>query len=213
MVGGGGFGRELAQYAVDTGRFRLKGVLDDRAGEGFDSPHGLEVLGTISGYEIRPGQVFLLAVGNPETRQRIVERYEAAGAVFESVIHPLAYVASTAKLGRGIVVAPFATVGASATVSDFVQVHFYASVAHDTITGPFAALSPYSVVNGGGKLEECVFLGTRATVNPGKRVGAHSRVAAGSVVYRDVPAGSIASGNPAKSRRMMGTSTLSSGEA
>ena len=43
-----------------------------------------------------------------------------------------------------------------------------------------------------------VWIGMRAMVMPGVRIGNHSIVAAGSVVTKDVPAWSIVGGNPAK---------------
>lgn len=45
--------------------------------------------------------------------------------------------------------------------------------------------------------ERC-FIGARAIIMPGIRVGDGSIVGAGSVVTRDVPPGSIAAGNPAR---------------
>ena len=50
----------------------------------------------------------------------------------------------------------------------------------------------------GSRLDGGIFLGTHATITPGIRVGAGSRIAAGAIVYRDVPKGSLAVGNPAK---------------
>lgn len=204
VIGAGGFGREVLQYVYDAGLLRVRGILDDRPPDELVNPHGLPVLGTISGYEPRPGESFLLAVGEPTVRSRIAARFLAAGARFETVVHPMAYVASTATIGAGSIIAPFASVGAFSNLGEFSQVHFYASAAHDTRIGRFSALSPYAVVNGGGRLGERVFLGTRATINPLKSVGDGSKVTAGSVVYQDVPPGSIASGNPAKARRLMG---------
>lgn len=203
IVGAGGFGREVFQYARDTGRFEVVGFLDDREPDSLSIPEGLPLLGGISTYEPREGQAFLMAVGEPEARARIAKRLMGSGARFETVIHPNSYVASSATIGQGSIVAPFASVGASAVLSELTQVHFYASVAHDVRVGRYSALSPYAAVNGGGRLGECVFMGTRATVNPLKAVGDHSKVAAGAVVYQDVPEWSLAAGNPAKPRRLM----------
>ena len=44
----------------------------------------------------------------------------------------------------------------------------------------------------------CCFVGARVVVMPGVRIGDHSVIGAGSVVTRDVPAHSIAIGNPAR---------------
>lgn len=207
IIGAGGFGREVLQYATDVGGFEVKGFLDDRDPSEVQLPRGLPLLGRVADYQPRPGESFLLAVGQPAVRAKIAIRFQSAGARFLTVIHPRAYVASTATVGAGSIIAPFATVGASASVGDLVQVHFYASAAHDTVIGSLSALSPYSVVNGGGRLGEGVFLGTRATVNPQVSVGEYSKVAAGSVVYQDVAERSLVAGNPAKARRLMVVAT------
>lgn len=203
IIGAGGFSRELMQYVADEGRLAVRGFLDDRDPSELQLPDGAVVLGAIESYQPAHGEAFVLAVGEPNARARIAERFLKAGARFETVVHPRAYVASSATVGAGSIIAPFASVGSSAKLGELVQVHFYASVAHDAVVGRCTALSPYSVVNGGGRLGERVFMGTRATVNPLKVVGDGSKVTAGSVVYQDVPSGSIAMGNPAKARRLM----------
>lgn len=43
-----------------------------------------------------------------------------------------------------------------------------------------------------------VWIGTRSIILPGVRVGAHSIIAAGSIVTKDVPEWAIVGGNPAK---------------
>ena len=206
IIGAGGFSRELLQDVLDEGRLTVRGFLDDRDPADLELPEGYALLGSIADYVPAPGEAFVLAVGEPNTRAQIADRFFAAGGRFETVVHPRSYVASSATIGAGSIIAPFASVGASAKVGELVQVHFYASVAHDVVVGRCTALSPYSVVNGGGRLGERVFLGTRATVNPLKAVGDGSKVTAGSVVYQDVPSGSIAMGNPAKARRLMAAS-------
>lgn len=204
IIGAGGFSRELLQYITDHGGFTVRGFLDDRDPVDLRVPEGYHVIGSIRDYVPSSDETFVLAVGEPVQRAKIAMQFQSRGAQFETVVHPRAYVASTATIGAGSVIAPFASVGAMANVGALAQVHFYASVAHDAVVGSYSALSPYSVVNGGGRLGEGVFLGTRATVNPLKSVGDYSKVAAGAVVYQDVPSGALAAGNPAKSRKLMG---------
>lgn len=211
VVGAGGFGREVVQYLRDAfakERCTLAGVLDDRPDPERLAALGLPHLGGIDAYVPGADDRFVVAIGEPRARMKVVRRLEARGARFLTVVHPLAYVASSARIGEGCIVAPFASIGAGAVLGAQVQVHFCASAAHDTVIGDGVALSPYAAANGGAVLEEGAFLGTRATVNPLKRVGAYAKVTAASVVYQDVPAGAIASGNPAKSRVLrFGTAT------
>jgi sugar O-acyltransferase (sialic acid O-acetyltransferase NeuD family) len=202
IVGAGGFGREVLEYARDTftdpAQFRIKGMLDDRLGDtaGFDL--GLDVLGDTSTYPVQESDGFLIAVGNPAHRQLLSRRLAARGARFLTLVHPRAYVARSAQLGAGCIISPFATVGSFARLGEQVVLTFYASVGHDARVGDCAVLSPYAVTNGGSALGECAFLGARATVNPGKRVGANAKVVAGAVIYHDVPDNALARGSAAR---------------
>jgi len=203
IVGAGGFGREVLQYVLAAYAHVesvVAGFLDD------DPPDlgsfGLEyaVLGGTSNYEPRSQDRFVIAVGDPRTRARLASELAQRGARFVRVVHPTAYVSPTAQVGEGCIIAPFATIGAHATLGDHSVLTFYASVGHDAVVGRCCALSPHSVTNGGSRIGDRAFLGAHAVVNPLQAVGDDASVAAGAVVYRPVPAGTLAAGNPAKSR-------------
>lgn len=208
IVGAGGLGREVFQYAVDildAEAFEIIGHLDDdperssREGVTLNKP----VLGPLKGHDPDPLLEYVMAIGDPKTRYELAIQLSQRGAAFLTLVHPLAYVASSASLGTGCVVAPFATVGAGSHIGDFTHLHFYSSAAHDTKIGDCVSLSPYAAANGQAVIGDCTFLGTHAIVNPTIRVGDNSKITAGSVVYRDVPPWSIANGNPARSRPLM----------
>lgn len=204
IVGAGGFGREVRQYVRDTygtdPNYFVKGFIDDSV-ESLDDDSGTDrILGDSGSYDIASSDRFVIAVGEPRARIQLAERLSARGAVFLSVVHPLAYVSHSARIGHGCVISPFASVGALAEVGDHSVLTFYASVGHDAVVGRSCALSPHAVTNGGSRLGDGVFLGAHAVVNPLQQVGDGAKIAAGAVVYRRVPANSLASGNPAKVR-------------
>lgn len=202
IVGAGGFGREVLQYVQDTfgaaSEFSVKGFLDDAAGalNGFDLPN--PVLGDTFSYSVKSDDLFLIAVGAPAVRRSLTERLAQRGARFFTLIHPRAYVAPSARIGPGCIVPPFATVSCFARLACGVVLGVYSAVGHDAEVGSYCVVSPFAAVNGGAVLEAGVFLGTHATVTPGKRVGTNTKVAAGAVVYRDVPDNVFAVGNPAR---------------
>jgi len=204
VVGASGFGLDIAQHVKDAVErrpdLRLKGFLDDdpRKGTAASAALGVDVLGDTAAYFVRESDRFVIAVGLPDLRRRLTEELRSRGAVFETIIHPTAYVASTAVLGAGCLVAPFATVGSSARIGEQVLVNLYACAGHNTTIGSYSVLSPYAIANGGCVVAEQVFLGTHAAIMPEKTVGAGSRLAAGAIAYLDVPALSLATGNPAR---------------
>jgi sugar O-acyltransferase (sialic acid O-acetyltransferase NeuD family) len=206
VVGAGGFGRELMLYVQDLqgrgARFEIAGFLDDNpdalSGVGAAAP----IVGSIDGHSPSSTERFAIGVGDPAVRRRIASTLSQRGAKYLTVVHPQAWVAPDAQLGEGCVLAPFTFVGPGASLGDQVLLNCFASVGHDADVEKFSVLSPYAVINGAAKLGQQVFLGTHATVVAGKKVGAYSKVSAGSVALRDVPAGALVSGNPGKSRVM-----------
>jgi len=201
VVGASGYGREVFQYVKDVAQhdpsIRPKGLLDDdttlRGQVGGD-----DIIGDTFTYAIQEHDRFVISAGSPGVRQTLAERLADRGGRFYTVIHPTAYVAHTARIGVGCVVSPYASVGSHAQIEDHVLLVMYASVAHDCRVGRFCSLSPYSAVAGGGVLEAMVFLGAHALVTQMRLVGRESKIAAGAVVYRDVPERSLATGNPAR---------------
>jgi sugar O-acyltransferase (sialic acid O-acetyltransferase NeuD family) len=216
VVGAGGFGCEVYQYALDILSVGVPPNFEAVVGFLDDEPDRAVALlnekGIAAGFvehpdahRVDPAFVYIIGVGGPDARLALAGRLGSAR--FIQIVHPTAYVAPSAVLGVGVVVCPFAFVGPHAQLGSHVVLNTYASCGHDSRVGSAAVLSPYAVINGDAVLEERVFLGTHATVQPGKRVGRSSSIAAGSVATRDVPAGSLVLGNPASSRVLYRTDT------
>jgi sugar O-acyltransferase (sialic acid O-acetyltransferase NeuD family) len=210
LVGAGGLGREVLNYVLEAIRpsphLRVKGFLDDNPSAIVPGRSEFPILDSILDYPIEPQDRFVMAIGDCVKRAELIRKMKARGARFITIIHPTAYIASNATVGNGCIVGPFSAIGSDVRVGDHVLLTWYSSLAHDSIAHSFAVLSPYSTVNGGGILEEGVFLGTHAAIQPMIRVGAWSKVASGSVVYRDVRPNCLALGNPAKAIPTLPTS-------
>jgi sugar O-acyltransferase (sialic acid O-acetyltransferase NeuD family) len=199
IVGAGGFARELRQFvplSFPSDKFRLKGFLSNnpRDLDRYNIPE--PILGDPEEFIPQENDRFLLAIGNVDHRQRIVEELKSHSASFLTLIHPTAYVDPSATVGEGCVIYPFATVMNQAQLADFVSLNIYASAGHDTIIGRYCNLSPYATMNGFSSLEEGVVLGTHATVLAPHRVGRGSKVSANSVVTHDVQPNSLVFGVP-----------------
>jgi sugar O-acyltransferase (sialic acid O-acetyltransferase NeuD family) len=204
VVGASGFGRELLQYVHDayskTPGMHIKGLLDDdpRKLASVANAMGVGIVGDTSSYAIQENDRFIVSLGDPRLRRVLAERLARRGARFISIVHPTAYVAPTARIGQGCIIGPFANVGSYVQLEDHVLLNLYSAAGHDVHVGAFCVFSPHAIANGGSRVGAGVFVGTHATIAANIRIGAESKIAAASVVYRDVPAQSLATGNPAK---------------
>lgn len=201
IVGAGGFGRELLQWASETwpNDARLIGGFlsdDPRRLDGFSTGVGIE--SSVGDYRPAGGDYLLLGIGVPYSRRRVAENLRSRGARFLSLIHPRALVARSAEVGEGSIVCPFAIVSDSAKLGCCVLVNYHASLGHDAIAGDYAVLSPYATLGGAARVDEEVFLGLHASVGPGRSVGARSKVSANSCVLSNTPADSIIFGVPGR---------------
>ena len=78
----------------------------------------------------------------------------------------------------------------------FVMAHCH--IGHDAQVGEGCELAPGTVIGGHAVLEAGVRCGIGVLVRPGITVGAGARLGAGAVVVKDVPAGEVWVGNPAR---------------
>lgn len=208
LIGAGGFGLEVATYAQDclaagTASFDLKGFLDDTKPVG-TLHHGLPVLGGTT-TTLDPDAQYLIALGSPEHRRSLHIKLRTQGARFATLTHPRAYVAATAQIGQGCILAPFSFAGPYSRLGEQSLLNIYASVAHESTIGAYCALSPYAGTQAASTLGEAVFMGAHATVTKNVHVGNNVKLAAGSVVYNDIPDGASAMGNPARFKPALST--------
>ncbi|MGB0748663.1 MAG: NeuD/PglB/VioB family sugar acetyltransferase [Magnetospiraceae bacterium] len=202
IVGAGAFGREVAAYAADLGpEIQVTGFLDDTIPEA-TRVDGLPVRGTIAGYQPHDAERLILGIGDAAARVSLAADLTARGAKFASVVHSLAWVAPDAVIGNGVLVAPFATIGPGAQIGDHGLINTHVGVGHDCRIGRGAVLCPHACLNGNVVCGQGVFVGSGAVVTPTCQLADHCQVAAGAVVYTAVPEGHLATGNPARARRV-----------
>lgn len=201
IVGAGDTGREVLQYAYDCHRaghsMQVRGFIDiDRnALDGFDLD--VKIIGDDS-YIPEDNEVYIIAVGDANLREKLAHQITAAGRNLISIIHPSAYVAPSAHIGAGCIIAPLSFVAVNARLADNVFVNVCSVVGHDASLGRHTVISPGAMIGGTSILGDGVFVGSNAVIVPGRTVGAGSKITAGSVLYQDVGAHQMVHGNPAK---------------
>lgn len=145
----------------------------------------------------------LICIGNASDRWAVFNELKAAGAAMATLIHPTAYVASSATIGAGSIVCPFAFVGPFARVEENCALNVRSVVGHDAFVGCSTVLSPGADINGHARTGRGSFLGAGAIMHPKSELGAFSKLSAGSVLTGITGDGFLMHGNPAKGRQMM----------
>ena len=201
IVGAGGFGREVLQWAREAWPDHASlvgGFLSDDPGRltGFLTDVG--ILSAVRDYRPAAGDYLLLAIGVPYARRQVAESLLAKQARFLTLVHPRALVAPTALIGEGSIVCPFAIVSDAAVLGSFVLANYNASLGHDSAAGEYAVLSPYATLGGGARIDDEVFLGLHASVGPGISIGARSKVSANSCALASAPSDSLVFGVPGR---------------
>jgi sugar O-acyltransferase (sialic acid O-acetyltransferase NeuD family) len=201
VVGAGGFGREVLQWARDAwpaDAAKIAGFLSNDVTK-LDGYHtGLPILGSPEDFEPKSGDYFVLAIGIPDVRRQVAERMLARGYRFLTLVHPTAILFATAVVGDGAVICPFVVLSDSVRVGRFVLLNYHSSVAHDASIGDFAVLSPYATAGGGATVGDAAFLGLHATIAPGVTAHGATTISANSVLHRDAPPGVIVFGVPGR---------------
>ncbi len=201
IIGASGFGREVLQIVKDINKERptwtVLGFLDDNpdALKGYECDY--TVIGSIREWEPKENEHFVMAIANPKIKEEVTTNLEKKGAQFVSIIHPTAIIGSFNKIGRGVVVYPYAKITVNTTIGNFVSL-LGSNIGHDVTVGDYTTISGICAINGRAVVGKRVFIGGHAVIAPSKKVGDDAYVGSGSVVVSNIRAGYKVFGNPAK---------------
>lgn len=197
IIGIGGFGREVVHAArayVESSDWTVM-LADERS-----SPpiFGFPVL---SIEEIRDSDRVVLAIGDGPTRRALMEKYPYLH--MGNVIAPTASFGRDVEIGAGAVFCDHTMVTGSVRIGRQFQCNIYSYVAHDCVIGDYVTFAPRVCCNGNVYIEDDCYIGTGAIIKQGTSerpiiIGKGATVGMGAVVTKDVPAGTVVIGNPAR---------------
>ena len=202
-AGGNSLGILDAIEALNAVRptYRIQGILDDIPENQGRVVLGAHVIGKIGDAPKHEGCVFVNGISSVASFRRIPEiirRSALAPDRFETIVHPRATVASSARVGVGTAILAGSVIAPEAVIGDHVIILQNTTVNHHTRVGDFATLSAGITILGYIEVGRNAFIGGGVTLAPMVKVGEGALVGAGSVVIRDVPAGKVYAGNPAR---------------
>jgi sugar O-acyltransferase (sialic acid O-acetyltransferase NeuD family) len=186
VLGAGGFAREMYWHIQGTHPGARVAFVDD-VSEVREVLVGSERVPVVKDWNFRDVQgaqfhEFVLGIGNPATKKKMVERALASGLTpAPTIVHPRALVQGTdCKIGVGGIIAPGCILTTNVQFGDYVLLNLNCTIGHDAVIGDYSTCNPGCQISGNVTLGEGVVLGTgtairdKMTIAPGVVTGAQT---------------------------------------
>lgn len=182
IIGAGGHAKSIANIIQVSGD-EVVGFLDDNLPIG-TRVLNYEILGKICDAYKYTENLFIIGVGNNNTRKKIAEKYNTLK--YYTAIHPKAIIAGDVKIGEGSTVMASSVINVSSTIGVHCIINTAAIVDHDNKIKDYVHISPNASLAGTVEVEECTHIGIGATIINNINITKNCIIGAGSVVIKDI---------------------------
>ena len=169
----------------------LSDVEVDLAKEGIEKP----IIGPIHGWEPRPEEEYVLAIGDVSAKEKIADGMKTKGARFATLVARTASVSDSATVGEGSMLFGNCQIGRRVSIGRFCVIGDSTMAPHSSI-GDYSNTASYANIYQDVKVGSHVQIWSHAVIL--KDVEDYAVVGAGSVVVRKVKSGTKVFGCPAK---------------
>lgn len=195
IIGASGHGKVIADIILKSGD-SIQGFLDDNKELG-DSFIGYPILGNVRDYKKYLDCKFIIAIGNADIRERIVNKL--SDAKWYTAIHPTAVISLIGvKIGEGTVIMANSVINSCSCIGKHCILNTSSVIEHDNQVDDFVHTSVASSLAGSVKVGKKTWIGTGATVSNNITICEECYIGAGAVVVKDINKKGTYVGVPAK---------------
>lgn len=198
IIGAGGHGRVAADCARSMKAFSSIQFLDesfpDRTAN-LDWP----IMGKSAEWsKYSEEAVFFVAIGDNETRMKLIAMLKANNVKIANLVHPTATLSETIEMGAGNCVFAHAVINAAAKIADGCIINTSATIDHDCKLNDGVHISPGANLAGQVEIEKLTWIGIGANVIQGVSITHEVFIGAGTTVIKNINEVGTYVGSPAR---------------
>ena len=147
---------------------------------------------------------YIIGFADYELRLKCEKAVESAGGFSAAtIINPSAYVARSARIGKGCYIAANATVSSQSVLADHTIINYNVSVGHDAVIGRHTSINPGARISGNVKIGEGCLVGANAFIFQNIEIGNENMIDAMTYIRRSLPEKMISFSRTTKTMKRM----------